>query len=97
MSLKIGDIVWAYSEEQYCIQSYEIVSISDGWYDANATDIPNDECMDGVMFQESDIGMLVFLTREEAVQHHEFEMEDFYKDNMYEINEWLQRYSSQEA
>ena len=67
MKLKIGDKVWAFSEKQHCIQEYEITSIdNNGWYDANATDIPNDDCDDGYLFEEKDVGDFIFLTEQEC-------------------------------
>lgn len=88
MRLKVGDIVWAYSEEQYCVMSYEIIHIDKyGYYDANSTDVPNDDMDDGLLFTDEDIGDFVFLSEKECADV--FCSDDDSID--YTIDEWREK------
>ena len=69
MKLKVGDIVWSY-EETCFVESYEISYIDkDGYYDAGLANPDNDEGDEGILFNDDDIGELVFLTKEECEEH----------------------------
>lgn len=72
---KVGDTVYYFCETFGVILPYFIESINIAYldkskaiyqYEANATNIKEDELLDSIDFEPDDIGKTVFLTREEA-------------------------------
>lgn len=72
---KAGDTVYYFCETFGVILPYFIESINIAYsdknkaiyqYEANATNIEEDELLDSIDFEPDDIGKTVFLTREEA-------------------------------
>ncbi len=68
LQCKVGDTVWRYSEDFGRVLPYtiDLISFVDNGCGYSANCNHNGELLDGIDFEDGDIGKMVFLTREEA-------------------------------
>ena len=68
LQCKVGDTVWRYSEDFGRVLPYtiDLISFVDNGCGYSANCNHNGELLDGIDFEDGDIGKTVFLTREEA-------------------------------